>query len=562
MGIIKPLDTRVANMIAAGEVVERPASIVKELIENSIDANASSIVVEIEEFGMRLIRVTDDGTGMDEGDLKMAFFRHATSKIYSENDLHSITSLGFRGEAIPAIASVSKTRIASRQANTSGHEVIYEGGKFLSSGSSTLNKGTIVEVSNLFYNTPARFKYIKSQRAETLAITEIFERLAITNPKIRFELIIDGKSLRKTLGQDDPYAIVSSIYGPQMTNNMTSFIVEQQKVKIEFILLSHHFTRTNKRDINIFINHRYVENYLLREAVIKGFSGQIMVGRYPIGIVKVFMDESLVDVNVHPQKLEVKMVNEYFIADLIDRSIKQKLTSKPQGIQQDHNILFKDQDKKVENYIREELDLSFVDEEIQKLRDPSQPKLPHLEYIGILGGTYLLFQNQDGLYLMDQHAAAERVRYEYYYQKMTESDQTKKELLIPYKLEVAQKELELVQNHQDQFNEQGFYFNDEFELVITPSWLRDEEFNDAIIYLLDQFRLNKVINWADYKDNLAKSISCKGAIKANKYISPIEVQQLVKDLSQSQFPYTCPHGRPTIISITHYEIERLFRRVV
>ncbi|NLG30971.1 MAG: DNA mismatch repair protein MutL, partial [Acholeplasmataceae bacterium] len=230
MGIIKPLDEKIANMIAAGEVVERPASIVKELIENSIDAKATTITVEILEFGMKLIKVTDDGVGMDKSDLKMAFYRHATSKIYSENDLLSIKSLGFRGEAIPAIASVSKTTIASRQAGKTGHEVIFEAGHFSHEGAASMNQGTVVTVENLFYNTPARFKYMKSERAEVLAITETFERLAITNPQIRMELIIDNKSIRKTFGQDDPYSIISSIYGAGLANNLTSFTVEQQKI--------------------------------------------------------------------------------------------------------------------------------------------------------------------------------------------------------------------------------------------------------------------------------------------------------------------------------------------
>lgn len=564
MGIIKQLDSRIANMIAAGEVVERPASIVKELVENSIDAGATTITVEIEEFGMKLIKITDDGVGMDKADLEMAFYRHATSKIASESDLQSIQSLGFRGEAVPAIASVSKMRMASRQEGKDGFEVIFEGGHFIGSGPTSVNKGTVVEVSSLFYNTPARFKYIKSERSETLAITEVFERLAISNPTIRLELIIDGKSIRKTVGQNEPYAIVSSIYGPQMANNLTTFTIEQQKIKIEFILLSHHYTRTNRRDINVFINDRYVTNFLLRDAVIRGFSGQIMTGRFPIAIVKVEMDESLVDVNVHPQKLEVKMVNEYFLADLIERSIKSKLFEKAHPIQQTQSkpVVFKDNEKQSETYLQEQLDLTFFEQEIEEIRKEDLPKLPSLDYIGILGGTYLLFQNQEGLYLIDQHAAAERIRYEYYYEKLGKLDGTKKQLLIPYELEISQKELELVSKHLDDFSKLGFMFDNDLNLIATPSWLRDQEFNDAIIYLLEQFGLNKEISLADYRDNMAKSISCKGAIKANEYISRDEVLKLVEDLSLTKFPYTCPHGRPTIVLLNHYEIEKMFKRVV
>lgn len=562
MGIIKPLDAKIANMIAAGEVVERPASIVKELVENSIDAQATSITVEIKGFGMSLIKVVDNGVGMDKADLKMAFYRHATSKIYEESDLHAINSLGFRGEAIPAIASVSKMTIASRQKDGIGHQITFEGGHYVNDGAASINEGTEVEVTNLFYNTPARFKYIKSERAEILAITETFERLAIVNPHIRFELIIDGKSIRKTFGQDDAYSIISSIYGPNMANGLNSFKVEQQKIKIEFILLSHQFTRTNKRDISIFINNRYVQNYLLREAVIKGFAGKIMVGRYPIAIVKVNMDESLVDVNVHPQKLEVKMINEYFLADLIERSVRSKINESTYGVISDNKPVFKESESKKETYIHEQLDLTFFEEAINEIHAPEAKKLPTMDYVGIVGGTYLLFQNEDGLYLMDQHAAAERIRYEYYYEKLSILDNKQKQLLISYELEVTKTELELISKYKKELLELGFNFDSNNHLISAPTWLRDDEFSDAIIYLVTELSLNRTINMADYRDNLAKSISCKGSIKANKHLSRQEIDKLVSDLAKTKFPFTCPHGRPTITLLTHYEIEKMFKRVV
>lgn len=561
MGIIKPLNEKIANMIAAGEVVERPASIIKELIENSIDAKATQVTVEILDFGMKLIKVTDNGVGMDKSDLKMAFFRHATSKIYTENDLLSIKSLGFRGEAIPAIASVSKTTISSRQKGKTGHKVTFEAGHFVSEGSASMNEGTVVTVENLFYNTPARFKYMKSERAEILAITETFERLAITNPTVRMELIIDNKSVRKTLGQDDPYAIVSSIYGPGLASNLTSFSIEQQKIKIEFILLSHQFTRTNKRDINVFINNRYIQNYLLKEAVIKGFSGKIMTGRYPIAIVKIFMDESLVDVNVHPQKLEVKMVNEYFLSDLIERSIKEKFTTKTVTFPTQTEIRFPKTEERKETYLQETLDLSFFEEELEKIHE-ERVKLPNFDYIGTLSGTYLLFQNEQGLYLLDQHAAEERIRYEYYHHKLGNIDLVVTELLIPYELELSTKELEQVVNFKEKLLEFGFKFDNNNHLVGAPTWIRSDEYHEAVIYLIEQFSLNKKVSLSEYRDNMAKSMSCKASVKANHQLSRQEVLKLIEDLGNAEFPYTCPHGRPTLILLSHYDIEKLFKRVV
>ncbi|MGI6782051.1 MAG: DNA mismatch repair endonuclease MutL [Acholeplasmataceae bacterium] len=561
MGLIKPLNEKIANMIAAGEVVERPASIVKELIENSIDAKATTITVEILEFGMRLIKVTDNGVGMDESDLKMAFFRHATSKIFTENDLLSIKSLGFRGEAIPAIASVSKMTIASRQKDKIGHEVIFEAGHFVSEGAASINEGTVVAVENLFYNTPARFKYMKSERAEILAITETFERLAITNPAIRMELIIDNKSVRKTLGQDEPYAIISSIYGPGLASNLTSFEIEQQKIKIEFILLSHQFTRTHKRDVNIFINNRYIQNYLLKEAVIKGYSGKIMTGRYPIAIVKIFMDESLVDVNVHPQKLEVKMVNEYFLSDLIERSIKEKFTIKTHTFPTHGEVKFPKKEMITETYLQETLDLSFFEEELKRTEEKSV-KLPNFDYIGTLAGTYLLFQNEEGLYLLDQHAAEERIRYEYYHHKLGNIDLVVTDLLIPYELELSTREVEQVSSFKERLLEFGFKFDDENQLIGAPTWIRSDEYNEAVIYLVEQFSQNRKVSLSEYRDNMAKSMSCKASVKANHQLSKGEVLKLIEDLGKAEFPYTCPHGRPTLILLSHYDIEKLFKRVI
>ena len=560
MKTIKQLPEKLANMIAAGEVVERPASIVKELIENSIDADAKEILIEIEEFGMRKIKVTDNGKGMSPEDLKMAFFRHATSKIESENDLRSIMSLGFRGEAIPAIASVSKVKMTSKEENNDGYEVLYEAGAFVSERTVSANRGTSVEVTQLFYNVPARLKYVKSERAELDQIILTVERLAMAYPEIRFTLIVDGKETRKTLGEPDPYSLISSLYGPQMTNNLMAFEVEKAKINIEFILLSHQYTRRHKRDINIFVNNRYIQNFLLKDAVVKGYSGKIMVNQYPIAIVKISLDEALVDVNVHPQKLEVKLVNEYFLADLIERSIKEKMQQvNPKIVNPKLPKKFNLDDSNA-SYVQEELDLRFYDE---AKKDESQPKLPNLEYIGILGGTYLLFSNEEGLYLMDQHAAAERVRYELYYQKLGTPDKGVRELLIPMTPNISNLQIEALNTYKDKLEKYDFIIDDSGNLTGIPVWIYEDDVDGALNYLIDHFKKDHFeIDYSEFRDELAKSISCKGAIKANEYINREEVERLVEDLNKCMFPYTCPHGRPTIIQLTYYDIERLFKRVV
>jgi DNA mismatch repair protein MutL len=286
-----------------------------------------------------------------------------------------------------------------------------------------------------------------------------------------------------------------------------------------------------------------------------------MTGRYPIAIVKIYMDESLVDVNVHPQKLEVKMVNEYFLSDLIERSIKEKLTSKPHVIPTQSEVTFPKRQEVRESYLQESFDLSFMEEELKQIEE-HKVKLPQFDYIGTLAGTYLLFQNQDGLYLLDQHAAEERVRYEYYHRKLGDIELVTTDLLIPYELELSTRELEQVETFKDKLFEFGFKFDSNNHLIGAPTWIRSDEYNEAVIYLIEQLSLNKKVSLSEYRDNMAKSMSCKASIKANHQLSTKEVLKLIEDLGNAEFPYTCPHGRPTLILLSHYDIEKLFKRVV
>ncbi|MDY0294548.1 MAG: DNA mismatch repair endonuclease MutL, partial [Acholeplasmataceae bacterium] len=394
MPIIRQMDNRLANMIAAGEVVDRPASVIKELMENAIDARATHIAVDVFDMGMTKMVVTDNGIGMDEEDAKMAFFRHATSKIKDEYDLSHIKSLGFRGEALAAIASVSKVTLKTRQENALGYFVLYEGGHFMSSGTATLNQGTTVEVKDLFYNTPARFKYIKSDLAEKNQIIDIFDRLALAHPEIRFELNMDGKRLKETYGNGDFYQLIDRIYGPKMTKDMVTFKEVVQKIKIEGYLLSPHIMRSRKKDISIFVNGRYIKNYALVQAVIDGYHSFMMVGKYPIALIHIEIDPSLLDCNVHPQKYEVKFVNEVVLAYHIEGFVKQALLMSRHEIPE----TMKDIDK---SYQQEEIitPLQMTFDEINERKDVLEEeqkmyqKLPEMDYVGTFAGTYLIFQN-------------------------------------------------------------------------------------------------------------------------------------------------------------------------
>lgn len=561
MSIIKQMDSKLANMIAAGEVVDRPASVIKELVENSIDANATIITIEVLDMGMQSIIVTDNGDGMDFKDAHLAFNRHATSKIKDESDLSHINTLGFRGEALAAISAVSKVTLSTRQENQEGIQVEYHGSHLISEGSATLNKGTVVEVKELFFNTPARFKYIKSDYAERAAIIDIFDRLALANPKIRFTLKMDDKTIKETYGTSDFYNLIDQIYGSKMTKDMTIFEETVQKIKIIGYLLSPQIARSRKKDISIFVNGRYIKNYRLIQAVIDGYHSYMMVGKYPIALIHMEMDPSLLDVNVHPQKYEVKFVNESMLSYHIETLIKEALNKKAHQIPEALNRIRKDEN---ERYTPQSL--KFGENLVQEKNDESDyqeiQKIPDFDFVGVFSGTYLLFQNEDGLYMMDQHAAAERIRYEHYYNSLANPNHTIKSLLMPRSLDLTKEDIEVISQHTKSFESYGFIFNEDTDLIGLPVWILDTEVDLAIEAMVSMLAENSKIDLAVLRDSLAKDISCKGAIKANKSLNQNEINKILKDLRQCKNPYTCPHGRPTVIKLSHYDVERMFKRVV
>jgi len=561
MALIKQMDSRLANMIAAGEVVDRPSSIVKELVENAIDAKATSITIEIENVGMNKITVTDNGTGMDFTDAHLAFERHATSKIKSEYDLSHIYTLGFRGEALAAIQAVSKVSLKTKMEGQEGIEVIYHGGHFVEDKKATLNTGTVITVTDLFYNTPARFKYIKSEQAEKYAIIDIFDRLALANPDVRFKLLMDDKLLKETFGKHDFHQLIDQIYGSKMTKDMLVFNQTFQNIDITGYLISPKITRSRKKDISIFVNHRYIKNYKLIQSVIDGYHGFLMTHKYPIALIHLTMDPQLLDVNVHPQKYEVKFVNELLLAYQIEQYIRSTLEQKTHQIPERYAEIKK---VKQETYEVQHLDFELNEADVNEQSEPleiSQQKIPSFDYIGIFSGTYLLFQNKDGLFLVDQHAAQERIRYEHYFEKLGSPSTHQRQLLMPYELDLTHSDLDILEQYQSVFK--SFQFEIENQKIIgLPTWLREKEIDLAIEEIITQLEDQGRVDLKLLRDHLAKDISCKGSIKANQYISKQEVDQLIKDLRTCKNPYTCPHGRPTIIKLSHYDIERMFKRVV
>jgi DNA mismatch repair protein MutL len=559
MSVIRKMDNRLANMIAAGEVVDRPSSIVKELIENAIDAHATSIDIEIYDVGMKKILVSDNGSGMDFSDAHLAFERHATSKINSEKDLNHIYTLGFRGEALAAIAAVSKVSLKTKMKDSNAIEVIYHGGHFVKDNETSLNTGTIITVEDLFYNTPARFKYIKSETAERYAIIDIFDRLALANPKVRFKLFVDEKLVKQTYGNDDFNQLIDQIYGSKITNDMIKFNHKFQNIEIKGFLISPKISRSRKKDISIFVNHRYIKNYKLIQAVVDGYHSFLMTGKYPIALIHLSMDPQLLDVNVHPQKYEVKFVNELILAFQIEHYIRQALEKKTHTISDRYQEI-----KKVPQETYEVFHLDFeevIEENKNDDYEKHEPKIPSFDYIGIFAGTYLLFQNHEGLFLVDQHAAQERIRYEHYFEKLGNPNSQIRQLLIAQELHVTSSDLEVINQYIDQFKKYQFIIENN-KIIGLPTWLREQEIDKAIEEMISQLSEKESIDLKILRDHLAKDISCKGSIKANHYINKQEVDILMSDLRLCKNPYYCPHGRPTIIKLTHYDVERMFKRVV
>lgn len=561
MPTIIQMDQRLANMIAAGEVVDRPASVIKELVENAIDAKSTKIIVDVFDMGMSKMVVTDNGIGMDHVDAKLAFSRHATSKIKDEYDLSHIKTLGFRGEALAAIASVAKVTLKTRQKDHDGYMVVYEGGHFVSEGVASLNQGTMVEVKDLFYNTPARFKYIKSDIAEKMQIIDIFDRLALAHPEIAFILSMDGKKVKETYGNHQFSQLIDQIYGQRMTKGMVEFHEVVQKIKIEGYLLAPSLTRSRKKDISIFVNGRYIKNYALVQAVIDGYHSYMMVGKYPIALIHIEIDPSLLDVNVHPQKYEIKFVNEMILAYHIEGFVKKALAHETYDIVQPL-----DKPTASQHVSFERIHMTFDEPHQQILKEEpdykTMSRIPEMDYVGMFAGTYLMFQNQEGLFMVDQHAAAERVRYEHYMITLKNPSQERKMMLIPRVLAMTDRDKAMIHTHQKAFKHYGFIFNHDMELIEIPTWLQEDDIDLSIEAMVSMLETHHHIDLGRLRDTLAKDISCKGAIKANKALSMIEIEHLMRSLRNCENPYHCPHGRPTMIKLSHYDIERMFKRVV
>ena len=599
---IKQLDDILANKIAAGEVIERPANVVKELVENSIDASSSKIDIIIEEGGMNLIQIIDDGSGMDKDDARLCFSRHATSKIYNDQDLFCIQTLGFRGEAIPSVASISHFVLKTSD-GSQGSTVIYEFGKFIEQKQSDLNRGTNISVSKLFQNVPARLKYVKSVNAEFAHIQNYVERLSLSHPDIAFTLIHNDKMTYKTNGNGNLLEVIHQIYGLSVVKNMLNLKAGNDEFQIEGFIGKIEVNRASKNHIVTMVNHRIVKNQVAIDAINQAYRKYLADNRYPIAVINIEIDPYLVDVNVHPSKLEVKFSKEYELKKLIFDAVSKTLENvnltyqvkeerpvfKPQLDQMDLDIDFRQeiptkvQDKPQASFIQEKKQPLFVHEEkneyitepVEKLfEEPIQLEKVEVSLKEMkkkifvkaqIHGTYIVGEDDSGMYLIDQHAAQERINYEYFLEKYSHPDMTMRDLLIPITVEYPLSECMMIQERKDLLKEVGIDlepFGNGFIIKQLPMWMNQINEHLFIEDMIQQILKDNKIDLLSLQEHAIATLSCKASLKGNSHLSIESMQTIVDNLMRCDNPYVCPHGRPTIIHYSAYELEKLFKRVV
>lgn len=634
MSKIIELPEILANQIAAGEVIERPSSVVKELVENSIDAGASQITIEIEEAGLKTIQVTDNGEGIDYEDVPLALRRHATSKIKKQADLFRIRTLGFRGEAIPSIASVSRFTIeTATEAGQHGTRLIAQGGEIEAHEPASSPVGTKIKIEDLFFNTPARLKYMKSQQAELSHIVDVINRLSLSHPEVAFTLVSDGREMTRTAGSGNLRQAIAGIYGLATAKKMVEISASDLDFEVSGYVSLPELTRANRNYITILINGRYIKNFLLNRAILDGYGSKLMVGRFPLAVINIQIDPYLADVNVHPTKQEVRISKERELMALISQAIatslkeqdlipdalenlakstvkranKPEQTSlplkenrlyydkeqndfflKPQVAEQQlsfeesagpvHQVTdekaelqptsVKFAERKTASYNQldhPELDQASLERAVDKLEQEEKSSFPELEYFGQMHGTYLFAQGKGGLYILDQHAAQERVKYEYYRDKIGDVDNSQQQLLVPYIFEFPADDMLRIKQRMELLEDAGIsleeYGANQFILREHPIWFKEEEIEAGIYEMCDMLLLTKEVSIKKYRAELAIMMSCKRSIKANHSLDDYSARDLLFQLSQCDNPYNCPHGRPVLVNFTKSDMEKMFRRI-
>lgn len=606
MAKIKQLDQQLANKIAAGEVIERPANVVKELVENSIDAKSGLIEVYIQDGGLTSISVIDNGEGMDAVDAKLCFSTHATSKIKDDFDLFNITTLGFRGEAIPSIASISHFTLITSQGNE-GYQIDKEFGKTVSENTCNAKKGTTITVTKLFQNVPARLKYMKSVNVEFSHIQVFMEKFALANPNIAFSLYHQGKLVFKTNGNNKLLEVIGQIYGLNVAKNMMLVENEDDEFKITGYISKIDTSRASKSNIITLINQRVVKNLITIDAINQAYRDYLASDRFPIAFINIEIDPYLVDVNVHPAKMEVRFSKETQLKELVFNSVKQTL--------ENNNLMYQPKNKETEketynkNYKQSVIDFKIEESSPlvnhimnnQSFKKEQALNFPLVENFNNqensnddlivdqktsitieqhhkreikkkiyakcqIHGSYIVGENQEGLYLIDQHAAKERINYEFYKDKFSKFVPTYQELLIPYIFEFPNSEFLILKENKNLLLEVGIDLEEfginSFTVKKLPIWMNNIDEKKYIEAMIEQILTQQKVDHIALQEHAIATLSCKASVKANTFLTILEMQTILDDLMRCDNPYVCPHGRPTIIFYSDYELEKLFKRVV
>ena len=604
MAKIKVMDEILANKIAAGEVVERIVSIVKELVENSIDALSDEIKIELVESGLREIKITDNGIGMDEMDAHSAFLRHATSKIYSDDDLFNINSLGFRGEALPSIASISDVELRTCfKDNEVGTYIHIKGGKILEETSSDGRVGTSFKITNLFYNTPARLKHLASSYSELSNVIDYVNKIALSYPDIKFKLVNDGKELLNTDGSGNILKVIKNIYGIDVAKRMINIEGCNEDYNIYGYISLPEVTRSSKNHMTTIVNGRVVKNSTLYRSINDSYSNYKEDTRYPVCVLIIETDPSLLDVNIHPSKLDIKFSNfdelNSLIKNTIDKVLKDKLLIPSISIKDinpskkyenltidiDRSNLIKEDNSEYKNKLNDYINfnMNIVNEieeninievnedisdnnEIIVVEDDSK-KLPELYPVGLLHGTYIVCENEKGIYLIDQHAAKERINYEKMSYVLSHPNDNTISPIVPIVIELPMNEYLILKENIDILDKLNIEIEEfgtsSFTVISHPTWFISGKEEDIVRQIIELILVKeKNFSLEKFNDNLAKMVSCKMSIKANTFVDKASMESLINDLRKCKNPYNCPHGRPSIIHFSIYELEKMFKRSI
>lgn len=588
MAVIKVMDELLANKIAAGEVVEKCASVVKELVENSIDANSNEIKIDLIEAGTKEIKVTDNGIGMERDDAVLAFQRHATSKLKTEDDLYHIETLGFRGEALASIASVSKVTLKTCK-NEVGTTVEIQGGKIISVENNDARTGTSISVRELFYNTPARLKHLKSLYTELANITDYINKLALSHPDIRFVLTNNETTILNTDGRGNLLKTIKDIYGINVAKKMLNVSAENKDFMINGYISLPEIHRSNRNAMVILVNGRIVRNTELNRVINDAYHAYKPDNRYPVVVLNIEVDPSLVDVNIHPTKMDIKFSNMEDLCKLIKDMVRDNITGRnlipiikelpkkanKEDVQVNLNLV-REEKVQTELFENEEakglfeeqeliLNTDLISEEETPYEEHKIEPLPELYPVGLVHGTYIICQNELGMYLIDEHAAKERINYENFLEKLGKPSQDKISLLFPITIELSTSDYVILKENMNILEENNIEA-EEFgvnSIIIKahPTWIprgfEEKVLNNLVEQVIQKqkdFRIEK------FNEEAIKMLSCKMAIKANTNMSLEEMENIINDLRKCKNPYNCCHGRPSIIFYSRGELDKMFKR--